>query len=67
MLLKLGEAADHESVLEVGGDHLLKQIHVVRAKLAEALVHYAAEITVSLAAIFLQTQGQVRLKFANLQ
>ena len=67
MLLELGEAANHESVLKVRCNHLLKQNHVVRTELAKALVHYAAKITVSLAAVVLQKQGQVRLKFGNLQ
>lgn len=51
MLLQFGKAADHERVFEVGCDHLLEQLHVVRAELAEALVHVAAELAVALAAI----------------
>jgi hypothetical protein len=39
VLLQLRETADHEGVLEVGSDHLLEQVHVVGAKLTEALVH----------------------------
>lgn len=42
MLLEFGEAADHEGVFEVGCDHLLEQLHVVRTELTEALVHLAA-------------------------
>lgn len=53
MLLQFGKAADHERVFEVGCDHLLEQLHVVRAELAEALVHVAAELAVALAAIVL--------------
>jgi len=58
MLLQLGKTADHEGVLKVGGDHLLEQLHVVGAELAETLVHVAAELAVALAAIFLQTLGK---------
>ena len=53
MLLQFGETADHEGVLEVRGNHVLKQVHVTCAELTEALVHQATQFAVTFAPIFL--------------
>ena len=55
MLLQLRKTANHKRVFEVGSDHCLEKVHIVRAELSQALVHHAAEIAVALAAIFLHT------------
>ena len=54
VLLELGQAVDHDGVLEVRCDHALQQVHVICAKLTQAFVHQAAQVTVSLAAIRLK-------------
>lgn len=54
VLLKLGQAVDHDGVLEVRCDHALEQVHVISAKLTQAFIHKAAQVTVSLAAISLK-------------
>lgn len=51
MLLQFRETADHESVLEVRGYHVLKQVHVTCAELAEALVHQATQFAVTFAPV----------------
>ena len=53
MLLQFRETADHESVLEVRGYHVLKQVHVTCAELAEALVHQATQFAVTFAPVIL--------------
>lgn len=52
MLLELRQTADHDCVFEVRGHHCFEQVHIVRAKLTQTLVHYATEIAVTLAPIF---------------
>ena len=54
VLLELGQTVDHNGVLEVRCDHALKQVHVISAKLTQAFVHKAAQVTVPLAAIRLK-------------
>ena len=54
MLLKLGQAVDHDGVFEVRCDHAFEQVHVISAKLTQAFVHQAAQVTVSLATIRLK-------------
>ena len=39
MLLKLGQAVDHDGVFEVRCDHAFEQVHVISAKLTQAFVH----------------------------
>lgn len=51
MLLQLRQTVDHQGVFEVGCDHAFKQVHVVRAKLAKALVHQATQFTVAFTAV----------------
>ena len=55
VLLQLRKTANHKCVFEVGSDHCLEKVHVVRAELSQALVHHAAEIAITLATIFLHT------------
>ena len=53
MLLQFRKTADHERILEVGRNHVLKQVHVICAKLSQALVHQAPKITVTFATVVL--------------
>ena len=62
VLLELGETADHKGVLEVRRDHLLEELHVVCAELAEALVHQAAEIAVTVATVVLKQVNRHHIK-----
>ena len=55
MLLQLREAADHERVLEVRRHQALQKLHIISAKLTEALVHRAAEFAIAFAAVVLNT------------